>query len=226
MELCLNFAYPVECYDNFFNKCAGIFCHVEYSLKIDTALFRLIIDQSMGEVYDPEACQLILNKTKNHTGDLNVSFYILFGGVVSVRFLSDLHDDAFFRPPCRPVYEVVRIPLNDVEKVQTLVRWSVCQIGKSYDVPRALLSMTPVTLRLEDENPDKFFCSQMMMYLIKTQKLFDVCKVNINHMNPDDVWVWLQNELKGDDKEDENAIKETVNITNEQQQSSTDDSDD
>lgn len=226
MELCLNFAYPIECYDNFFNKCAGIFCHVEYSLKIDTALFRLIIDQSMGEVYDPKECQSILNKTKNHVGDLNVCFYILFGGVVSVRFLSELHDDVFFRPPVKPVYEIVSIPLNDVEDVQTLVKWSVCQIGKPYDVPRALLTMTPVTLRLEDDNPDKFFCSQMMMYLFKTQKLFDVSDANINHMKPDDVWMWLQNKIKGNDEESNEAIKENVDNVNEQQQSSTDDSND
>lgn len=217
MELSLNFAYPIECYDNFFNKCAGIFCHVEYSLKIDTALFRLIIDQHLDDVYDPQLCQSILKKTKHHTGDLNVCFYILFGGVVSLRFLSNLSDDAFTRPPAAPVYDIITLPIEDLEKLQSVVKWSVCQLGKSYDIPRALLTMTPLTLRLADENPDQYFCSQMMMYLFKTQNFFDVTGVNINHMKPDDVWVWLNEQIKGTDKEREDGIKEEDDAINVQQ---------
>ena len=72
-----------------------------------------------------------------------------------------------------------------------------------------------MTLRVEDEDPKKFFCSQMMMYMLKTQKLFTVKDVNINHMKPDDVYAWLQQEMN-QHEEEETCIKEDEEQINEQ----------
>ena len=160
-------------------------------------------------------CSNILNKTAKHKGDLHVCFYILFGDVVNVRFLTELSDDSFFKPPSQPVYDTVEVKLNDLEALQQLVTWSVCQLGKSYDIPRAVLLMTPFTLRLEEENPEKYFCSQMIMYLFRSQNLFDTTNININHMKPDDVWTWLNTQIKGTEEENENGIKEAKENTNE-----------
>ena len=189
----VNFANPVGPYDILWNKCAGKYCHVEISLKMDTSLFRVLVDTSMDTAYDPAMLQDILSRTKGTTlKTLHLCFYIMWGGVVSLRFLDDLSNDALMRPPESPVYDTIHIPLTE-EETHRVVKYNLQHLGRSYDIPRALFLLTAFTLRLNGE-PDKFFCSQLVMYTLRDAGLHaDAIKQveNINHMTPTDVFDWL-----------------------------------
>lgn len=189
----VNFANPVGPYDILWNKCAGKYCHVEISLKMDTSLFRVLVDTSMETAYDPAMLQDILSRTKGTTlKTLHLCFYIMWGGVVSLRFLDELSNDALMRPPEPPVYDTIHIPLTE-EETHRVVKYNLQHLGRSYDIPRALFLLTVFTLRLNGE-PEKFFCSQLVMYTLRDAGLHaDAIKQveNINHMTPTDVFDWL-----------------------------------
>jgi len=189
----VNFANPVGPYDILWNKCAGKYCHVEISLKMETSLFRVLVDTSMDTAYNPSMLQDILSRTKGTTlKTLHLCFYIMWGGVVSLRFLDDLSNDALMRPPESPVYDTIPIPLTE-EETHRIIKYNLKHLGRSYDIPRALFLLTVFTLRLNGE-PDKFFCSQLIMYTLRDAGIHaDAIRQieNINHMTPTDVFDWL-----------------------------------
>jgi hypothetical protein len=214
----VNFANPVGPYDILWNKCAGKYCHVEISLKMDTSLFRVLVDTSMDTAYDPAMLQDILSRTKGTTlKTLHLCFYIMWGGVVSLRFLDELSNDALMRPPEPPVYDTIHIPLTE-EETHRVVKYNLQHLGRSYDIPRALFLLTAFTLRLNGE-PDKFFCSQLVMYTLRDAGLHaDAIKQveNINHMTPTDVFDWLsvqheteESESKTDDSKTDTSTSKT-----------------
>lgn len=187
MQLSVNFAYPVECYDNFINKCVGMFCHVEFSVVIDAALFRVIVDEATPDSYSPQACADILRETKELMGDICVCFYILFGSSVAMRILREEDEEPFFVMPKLPVYKVIRIPIQGMDEMQRVLTWQIKQLGKPYDIPRALLLFAPFQLA---NDPNKFICSQMMMHLFRETGLYEV-DCNVDDMSPDAVHEWL-----------------------------------
>ena len=79
--------------------------------------------------------------------------------------------------------------------MQKIIGYNLRQLGKSYDIPRAILLLSSVTLRLQGE-PDQFFCSQLVMHTLKHAELYidDINQlVDINHMTPVNVYDWLSN---------------------------------
>lgn len=190
MDLWINFANPVACYDNILNHCAGKFCHVEISVTIDIAVLRVLFDMEMNDSFAPDICQNIINNTKTMKGNKVVSFYILFGGVMSMRILSDGEENEFFKLPSKPVYESVVITLDE-EQCHNIIKWNIRMLGRSYDIPRAVLLLTPFSLPHE-ARPETFFCSQIVMYMIKENDIFNVeDDLDIDHMKPDHVHTWL-----------------------------------
>ena len=220
LDMNVNFANPVGPYDLMFNRCAGKYCHVEISLKMNTDLFRVLVQTSMDEAYDPAMLEDVLKRTKGTSlRTLHVCFYIMWGGVVSVRFLNTLTNDPLMRPPELPVYDTLHVSLND-DEIETVVRYNIKQLGRAYDIPRAVFLLTRFTLRLDGE-PKKFFCSQLVMYTFRAAKLYTTSLEsisNINHMSPTDVFEWLsvqkprsqERENKSEDKpnEEQREIKE------------------
>ena len=194
MELSINFANKVGPYDMFLNKCApGRFCHVEISTKIETAVFRVMIDNIYDQAYSKEMMDTLLQRTLDITVQtLHVCFYIMWGGVVSIRFLNTLSDDALMRPPEEPVYDTVVIPM-DIDKFEQVVSYNLRQLGRAYDIPRAVLLMSHFTLRTPGP-PEKFFCSQLVMHMFMECGIYveSIRLLNdINHMTPTDVYDWL-----------------------------------
>lgn len=201
--LSINFANPVECYDNFMNKCAGKYCHVELSITIDVPVLRVLINFAQNDAFNPQMCQTLLNNLKQKKGEMNIAFYILFGDVVSMRILNDMEEDTFLRPAKHPIYSMLKIPVEE-EKLHEVITWNVKHLGRKYDIPRALLLLTPWSLPLENP-PEEFFCSQIIMYMIKENNLVPVeDDLDIDHMKPDDVYRWLFTKLSSI-KEEENS---------------------
>lgn len=202
MDLHINFAKPVGPYDMTWNKCVPTYCHVEMSIEIEKDLFSVIVDSNVSLAHDPTILETLLKRLKQSSvKTLHVCFYIMWGDVVSVRFLDDLNDDPLMRPPEQPIYDSIVIPLQ-VETLQTLVGYNLRQLGKPYDIPRAILLLVSFTLRSNDgETPSKFFCSQLVMHTLKECELYDVSKLNIDHMTPLNVYEWLKDTIKiKDDK--------------------------
>lgn len=189
MEFQINFANPIECYDNTINNCVGRFCHVETSFCIDIGVLRVYIDTNIADVYSPEICQNILNNTKTMEGNVTVAFYILFGGVFSMRFLEEDTDDSFMKLPSAPVYETVTFDVNE-KQFESMVIWNIQQLGRNYDIPRALLSVTPFSYKT-DGTPSQYFCSQAVMYMLKHIYPFHLIHKDIDHMKPDAVYEWV-----------------------------------
>lgn len=186
MDVSVNFAHPVACYDNFVNKCVGRFCHVEVSLKVDIALLRFLLDTNLDRAFSPEICQNVLNQTETMSGEVVVAFYILFGGIYSLRFLNE-DDEDFYKPPAAPVYECVTLPVEDPNE---LIAWNIRHLGRPYDIPRALLVMTPFSFP-NKEAPEKFFCSQIVPYMLSENNVATT-EDDIDHMKPDAVYEWLK----------------------------------
>ena len=195
MEVSINFANPIACYNNLLNKCAGKLCHVEVSFEVDVAVLRVLIDMQMEDCYSPSVCQNILNNTEKLRGNITVAFYILFGGVMSMRILSDEEDDDFFKMPKAPVYETVTLML-ELEKYHELIGWNIKMLGRTYDIPRAVLLLTPFSYPT-NSRPESFFCSQLIMYMIKEVNLLPVeDTLDIDHVKPDHVYAWLLQKIK------------------------------
>lgn len=210
MDLHINFAKPVGPYDMTWNKCVPTYCHVEMSIEIEKDLFSVIVDSNVSSAHNPVILENLLKRLKaSSVKKLNVCFYIMWGDVVSVRFLDELNDDPLMRPPEEPIYDIITIPL-EVEQLQKVIGYNLRQLGKHYDIPRALLLLTSFTLRTDpDEVPSQFFCSQLIMHTFKHSELYDISKLkDINHMTPLNVYEWLKeqventiNESDGDNKD-------------------------
>lgn len=195
MNIDINFAQPVQIYDNFLNRCAGKFCHVEASVKIDIGQFRVLIDSNIQNAYSPSTCQNILNNTKDMKGEKTIAFYILFGGIMSIRFLDDENEDPFFKSIDPAIYDVISLPVSE-EKFYDVVVWNIKHLGRSYDIPKALCSVTPF-FPFENNNVEKFFCSQLIMHMIKDNGIIQVKKeINIDHMKPDAVYEFLMSSVE------------------------------
>lgn len=210
MDLKISFARPLGPYDMMWNKCTSKFCHVEMSIELDRELFRVIVDSNVSDAYNPTTLEGILKRTEHSDlKKLNVCFYIMWGDVVSVRYLSELSEDPLMSPPCGPVYENITIPL-ELEEMQKIVGYSLRQLGKPYDIPRALLLFSHVTLRLQG-NPDQFFCSQLVMHTLQHAGLYEeeIKKLdNINHMTPLNVYEWLSKQKPRSIKEGNGESKD------------------
>ncbi len=211
MDLKVSFARPLGPYDMLWNRCTGKFCHVELSIELNKDLFRVIVDSNVSEAYNPSILEGILKRTENcELKRLNVCFYVMWGDTVSIRYLNELSDDPLMSPPSGPVYETISLPL-EMEEIQKIVGYNLRQLGKPYDIPRALLLFSSVTLRLSGE-PDQFFCSQLVMHTLKHGGLY-VDEINllkdINHMTPVNVYDWLTNQKpRGINKEESEAKDE------------------
>jgi len=186
MNINVHFAKPVSIYDNYVNKCTGKYCHCEVSMELDSQLFSVIIDSAVQNAYDPEYLQKLLKKVQLSKGSVHFCFYVLLNEVVSIRFFNDL-GDTFNSPPTEEIYDTITIEMSGIEELKSYITWNLCQLNKPYDILRACLLFLPVTLRT-DNNPDKFFCSQLVMHSLK-----DIypCDKDINHMKPDDVYEWM-----------------------------------
>ena len=194
----VSFANPLGPYDMLWNKCVGRHCHVEMSMKIKTDLFRVTVNNSIDQAYDPSVLEGIMKRTKDtELRTLNVCFYIMWGSVVSLRFLSEMTDDALMGLPSEPVYDTIPIDIDE-EEAMTLVSFNLRQLGKPYDTVMALLLFSPITLRSSD-NPDKFFCSQLVMRSLKEAGIYEdqmQALSNIDHMKPTDVYDWLRSQKR------------------------------
>lgn len=193
MNVNVHFAKPVEIYDNFLNKCAGRYCHTEVSVQLDSGLLAVIIDSCIEEAYDPKELESLLKRVKNKKGVLQFCFYILWNDKVSVRFYNDMADDNFNNYPTEDVYDTVTLEIEGIETLKNFISFYLKQINKPYDIVRALLLFSPVTMRLNQE-PSRWFCSQLVMHSLK--HLGMECNNDINHMKPDDVYDWLTGSIK------------------------------
>lgn len=194
MDLIVSFANPIGPFDLFWNKCAGKYCHVEISVDIPRELLVSLLESVQDDCFDPERIARLLKRVieAKDVETLNICFFVLWGEAVDSRFLSKLAENAISRPPEEPTYENIVVPL-ELEELKNVVQYSLRQVGKSYDIPRALLLFSPLTLRTDD-SPEKFFCSQLVMHTFKQLDSYaeDMKSLeDINHMKPDDVYNWL-----------------------------------
>lgn len=205
MQLDVAFAKPVGPYRNLINLIPDTYCHVELSFHTTADAFRRQLVQNIDEAYAPEDIQTLINRIQKVNGKIIVCFHIHWGDTVSCRYLSELIDDPFLRPPEAPVYDVVNIETT-LEQQEALVDFYLKNLGKPYDYVRAILSLFPITLRSPD--PSRFYCAQLVLHSLKAMGM-EFPGTNIDHVLPVDVYRLLEN----------NGINKEENDTNGSEQS-------
>lgn len=204
MQLDVSFANPVGPYRNPINHLPDKYCHVEVSFHTTAKTFRRQLTQYIQGSYAPGNVQTLVNRIRKINGEIIVCFFINWGETVSCRYLSELINDPYLRPPEHPVYDTIPIEIT-INQSEKLVEYYIKNLGKSYDYTRAMLSLCPFTLRRNDEN--KFYCSQLVLYsLINIGFEFDC---NVDHVLPVDVYRLLEKHRIKDNLDDTNGSERT-----------------
>jgi hypothetical protein len=204
MQLDIAFAKPIGPYRNPINYIPPTYCHVELSFHTTAETFRRQLTQYMEGSYNPANVQKLLNRIRKVKGTIIVCFYINWGETVSCRYLSEIIDDPYLRPPEEPVYDTLKVMMG-LEQSDKIVRFYLKHLGKRYDYSRAILSMFPFTFRSHD--PDKFFCSQLVLHSLKEIGIH--YEGNPNHVLPIDVYRFLKNLPINKEDSDTNGPKRT-----------------
>ena len=187
MQVDVAFAHPVGPYNNPINHLIPTYCHVELSFHTTAVSFKQQLVQNMESPSKKYLLELKRRLDKIN-GKIIVCFYINFGEVVSCRFLSSLINNAWHRPPEKPVYDVVPLTCT-VDQMNKLSEFYLRNLGKPYDYVRAMLCLFPYTLR--DCNYEKYFCSQLV---VKSLVEAGLCEEhpNPNHITPLEVYHYLK----------------------------------
>ena len=204
MQLDIAFAKPVGPYRNPINYIPSTYCHVEVSFHTTAETFRRQLVQNMEGSYKPAKVQKLLNRIRKIKGSIIVCFYINWGDTVSCRYLSEIIDDPYLRPPEEPVYDTLKV-MMDLEQSDKIVKFYLKHLGKSYDYSRAILSLFPFTFRSND--PNKFFCSQLVLHSL--QEIGIEYEGNTNHVLPIDVYRFLKNLPINNDEDNKNGPERT-----------------
>ena len=182
MQLDVAFAKPIGPYNNPINHIVRPYCHVEVSFHTTAETFRKQLAEVEADSTRSQSLELATKRISKIKGKIAVCFFINWGGVVSLRYLSDMIDDPYLRPPEAPVYDVVPIEMT-LDQSEKLVKFYLNSLGKEYDYARAILSLCPITLRTVNEN--KFYCAQLVLRSLESMGMKFEC--DVNHVTPQDV---------------------------------------
>ena len=187
MQIDVAFANPIGPYNNIFNRIIPKYCHCELSFHTTTSHLKRMVVQHM-ETNKDELIKLKKRLDKIN-GKIIVCFFITWGSTVSCRFLTELIDDPYHRPPEQPVYDVKSLKVT-MEQMDNLIYFYLKNLGKRYDYVRALLCLLPYTLRECDYN--SFFCSQLVLKSLIDAKIFKKeGDINENHITPSELYKLL-----------------------------------
>lgn len=205
MQLDVSFAKPIGPYRNLINRIPNTYCHVELSFHTTADAFRRQLVQHLENAYAPEDLQSLINRIRKVNGRIIVCFHIHWGEKVACRYLSELIDEPFLRPPEPPVYDVISLNTT-LEQQEALVDFYLKHLGKPYDYFRAILSLFPITLRSPD--PTRFYCAQLVMHSLQAIGM-EFPNVNVDHVSPLDVYKLLENNGINNENDDTNGSEQS-----------------
>lgn len=146
-----SFREPTGIFSGWFNRFAatatgGNFCHSEF-------VFKWTPDQIKQILHLIPSLETSLVE---ETDTIHVAFYVMWGGQVGYRLLSEHAENPFWR---LPVNNMLHIPLQFQEE-KRMFEFCMKQYGKNYDRVGALGSVIPI--RKHKLEYDSYFCSQLM----------------------------------------------------------------
>jgi hypothetical protein len=100
---------------------------------------------------------------------LNLCFYVLWGDLVSYRFLKHTHNNPFYRMPNNTQYTQVHLDVDEI-KEHEMLNFLLQECGKYYDYGGALAYFVP--WRTHSNVYEKYFCSQLMMTTMQKVGLY------------------------------------------------------
>ena len=155
-----SFAKPAGIFDNFFNKAVswitgGEYCHSEFIFQLEEERLANILEEIDGHTNIKENFRKF---SENNT--VNLCFYVLWGDIVSYRFLKETHNNPFYRMPNDIQYTQLHIDI-DHQKELDIMKFLLQECGKFYDYTGALAYFVP--WRNQNDTYDKYFCSQLML---------------------------------------------------------------
>jgi len=205
MLLDVAFALPIGPYRNPINFIPDTYCHVELSVHTTADAFRKQLVNHLEDTYSRTDIEALIDRLKKVSGKIIVCFHIHWGDKVACRYLSELIEEPFLRPPEAPVYDVVTLETT-LEQQDALIDFYLIHLGKPYDYVRAVLSLFPITLRSPD--PSRFYCAQLVLHSLKAMGM-EFPETNIDHVSPLDVYRLLENKGINKENEDTNGPERT-----------------
>ena len=165
-------------YNGCFNSLAtwvtrGKYCHSEFVFKWTPDELREVGEKLTGFVH--------LRRPVDHV--VYVSIYVLWGGMVDYRFLTEDAAQEFFRVPKR----MLPIDVSFEQELQ-IARWLFTQYGCPYDKLGAMLCVIP--WRKAQKQYTRYFCSQLMACALNNVDITHIH--NPAGMSPNRLYRYLQ----------------------------------
>ena len=198
----------------------GEFCHCEIVFALRPGHFMNLVkgiykDQSETDqkrlmaaveenIYENKEFR---NMVQNETV-LNVSFSLLWGDQLRLRFLRDKENiDPWFQLKNENI-ECIEYPANDIDKMCT---FALQNLGKPYDTSSALTSWMP-TFGMHDQQQRKsYFCSEFVTDVLKQDNTLPCASFRTT---PNHLYDVLKNQLEND-REDKRRAEEAFETLNE-----------
>lgn len=184
----VSFFRPIGIFEGSFNRLAawwtaGEYCHCEivfqvtpehlmasvnevYKVKIkDNKDFQKLCAELESVFFENQHNRKLIQSGK----ELYVSFSLIWGDQLRVRFLQDV-DDPWFSTPKKSFQDIQWLQCNNIsiQEEKTTLKWALSQISKPYNSSAAFFSWVPSFSVGSVSDRSSYFCSEFAaMCLVK-----------------------------------------------------------
>ena len=186
MMLSVTFFRPRDYFSGTFNKfvtwmTAGEFCHCDLVVHTSPAdvmeVVKQIYESAQQNEYAPEDCQRILHQIESNffatafrdaaqkSETLTLAFAALWGSPMSVRVLTEVSHDSWYQIPneTTAISEIKHVESVTKEQSLEILKFSIEELGKDYDVSGALCSWLPWSNSEPKQKYESYFCSEFVL---------------------------------------------------------------
>ena len=214
--LSISFYKPIDYFSNFFNRfvswmTAGDFCHCELVVHttpkniMDTV--KKIYEAAQQDKYAPEDCARILHQIESNffstefrksiqsSDNIVLSFSQLWGTPATVRVLTKVSHDSWFKIPDQTtnIAEMHTIPDITAEQTLETLQFSIEELGKNYDTNGALCSVLPWTSEQPRREYESYFCSEFVVTAF--QRIGHLTQLKPLHTTPNALFKYIDEKI-------------------------------
>ncbi len=198
----VSFYKPMGIFEGSFNRLAawwtsGKYCHCEIVFRVTptelmTSVKEIYADLTAQKEDHQRLCAELENvffQNKDNKRiiqseeDLYVSFSLIWGDQLRVRFLQNVQDSWL----CSPNVEVEDVDWFECAETDHTIetfKWALTQVSKPYNSSAALFSWVP-TYGISNMDRDSYFCSEFAAICLVKMKYLK--PMNTHHCTPNDL---------------------------------------
>jgi len=212
MMLSVTFFRPRDYFSGTFNKfvtwmTAGEFCHCDLVVHTSPAdvmeVVKQIYESAQQNEYAPEDCQRILHQIESNffatafrdaaqkSETLTLAFAALWGSPMSVRVLTEVSHDSWYQIPneTTAISEIKHVESVTKEQSLEILKFSIEELGKDYDVSGALCSWLPWSNSEPKQKYESYFCSEFCVTAL--QRLGFLQTISPLHTTPNALYTLM-----------------------------------